>query len=188
MKNVSRVMACLAAPFLAPSAFAFSELDLAVSTEVIAVDYRLRDEVRGSLWGVGAMFNDSASASLLSATFNVVGEATQTEDVNTGLGVKAVVHDTFRTAASLGIGGSVQYRPQELSGFGLEGQLYYAPEILSVNSEQYYEFVARVTYDVHPQARVFVGYTAVNVRYDRLDQDREVKIEDRPNLGFTLTF
>ncbi len=187
MKNISRVMACLTTSLLAPSALAYSELDLAVSTEVIAVDYRLRDEERGSLWGLGAMYNDSESASLLSATFNVVGDATQTNDVHTGLGVKAVVHNTVRTAASLGLGGSVQYRPAEFSGFGLEGQLYYAPNILSANSEQYYEFVARITYDIHPQARVFVGYTAVNVRYDR-EEVREVTIEDRPNLGFTLTF
>lgn len=183
-------LAFLSASAAAPHAFAESELDLAVSSDVVAMDYRNRDEERGSQWGVGAMYNDPLSASLVSASFNVVGEADASGAVYTGLGLKLAVHDTFQTAASLALGGSLQYEPEEFMGLGLEGQIYYAPDILNTNdAEQFYELVARITYAIHPQAKVFVGWTDVNIEYDDSPfEDEEVEFEQNANLGFTLIF
>lgn len=171
----------------AAPAFAESELELGVSTEAVTVDYRLLDEVRGTAWGVGGLYNDDDSAWLVSGTFNVVGRATQTHDVHTGLGVKAVVHDAFETAGALGLGGFVQYQPVVLQGFGVQGQLYYAPSVLSLDSERYLDLFARVTYDVHPQAQVFVGWSQVTVKYDDQVVD-EVDLKQGFDLGFTLSF
>lgn len=189
MNKTTLGLMLMAAPALAPSAHAVSELDLSVSSEVVAMEYRLRDEVRGSRWGVGAMYNDDNKAALASATFNVVGQADATGETFTGLGLKAVVHDTdLQTAASLALGGSVQYQPAELNGFGVQGQLYYAPEILNTNdAEAYHELMARVTYLVHPQARVFAGWTNATVKYDDPIVN-EVRVERAVNLGFTLIF
>lgn len=189
MNKATLGLMLVAAPALASNAHAASELDLSVSSEVVALEYRLLDDIRGSRWGVGAMYNADNKAALASATFNVVGQADATREAFTGLGLKAVVHDTeFQTAASLALGGSVQYQPAEFNGFGLQGQLYYAPEILNTNdADEYYEIVARVTYLVHPQARVFVGWTNATVKYDD-PLVREVRIEQALNLGFTLLF
>lgn len=188
MNNKTALVALLSASALVPNAFAESELDMAVSADALAIDYAYRDEERGSLWGVGAMYNDPLNASLISATFNVVGEANASGAIYTGLGLKGVLHETFQTAASLALGGSIQYQPEDLMGLGLEGQLYYAPEILNTNdAEEFYELIARVTYAVHPQAKVFVGWTSVNVEYDDA-LIPEVEIEDNFNVGFTLVF
>lgn len=187
MKAAKCCLAVLATPFLSGQVLAASELDLSISADSVATDYRLRDELRGTEWGVGALYNDDASAWLVSGTFNVVGEATQTDSLQTGLGVKAVVHDALETAGALAIGGSVQYQPQEFQGFGVEGQLYYAPSVLSVESERFFDVFARLTYEVHPQARVFVGWSRISVKYDD-PVVPEVDLEDGFDLGFTLSF
>lgn len=168
-------------------AFAESELELAVSADAVTVDYRQLDQVRGTSWGVGGLYNDDGSAWLVSGTFNVVGHATQASEVHTGLGFKAVAHDAFETAGALGVGGFVQYQPVTLQGFGVEGQLYYAPNVLSLDSERYFDLFARITYDVHPQARVFVGWSQVSVKYENPVVD-EVDLKQGFDLGFTLSF
>lgn len=188
MNKTASILAFLAAPMLAPAAHATSELDLAVSADAVGLEYSYRNDDRGSQWGLGAMYNDDVNATLLSAAFNVVGQASANGDVYTGLGFKAVVHETFQTAASVALGGFVQYQPANLHGVGLEAQLYYAPEILNSNdADRFYEALARVTYAVHPQAKVFVGWTNIAVEYDGTSVD-EVDIEQAVNLGFTLVF
>lgn len=189
MNKATSVLALLTAPVLAPGAYAASELDLSVSSDVVALEYSVRDGQRGSQWGVGAMYNDDLSASLVSATFNVVGEAVATGEIHTGLGLKGVAHDTdLQSAISIALGGSVEYQPQEFHGLGLEGQLYYAPEILNTNdAEAFYEIVARVTYLVHPQAKLFLGWTNATVEYDH-PLVNKVEIEKAVNVGFTLIF
>lgn len=188
MKKTTTLFALLGSQLLVPSAFAFSELDLSLSSDVIAMNYRLLDEQRGSQWGVGAMYNEPLDSTAVSATFNVVGEAIATREAYTGIGLKAIVHDTFQTAGSLALGGTVHYQPKDFAGFGFEGQLYFAPEILNSNdAEQYFELIARITYAVHPQAKVFVGWTDVTVDYDNAPV-REVEIENAVNLGFTVSF
>lgn len=188
MNKTASMLAFLAAPLIAPAAHAVSELDLAVSADAVGLEYSFRNDDRGSQWGLGAMYNDDVNATLLSAAFNVVGQASANGEVYTGLGFKAAVHETFQTAASLGLGGFVQYQPVDFYGLGLEAQLYYAPEILNSNdADAFYEARARVTYAIHPQAKVFAGWTNIAVEYDDTQID-EVDIEQAFNLGFSLVF
>ena len=183
-----RLFALLALFVLSNAALASSELDLALSSDVIALDYRAINDDSGSMWGVGAMYNDPLSATLASVSFNVVGQATANGEVHTGLGFKGVVHDTFQTAGSIALGGLVRYQPESLKGFGFSGQLYYAPDILNSNdADQYFEFIARVSYAVHPHAHVFLGWTSVNVKYDD-PIIKEVEIDQSFNVGFSLKF
>lgn len=185
MKKATFVATALA-PLLASNAMAASELEVAISSDMVSADYRMTDESRGSQWGVGALYNEEHDASAVSAVFNVVGDTFALDQVRAGLGVKGIVHDTFQTAASVAVGGFARYEPQFLAGIGVEGEAYYAPEILNTNdADRYYELVARVTYDVHSRAKVFAGYANKTVEYDgRTD----VELNDNLNLGFTLSF
>lgn len=186
MNKTTLISALVLVPWLAPSVYAQSELDLAVSADDVELEYSHRNEELGRQWSAGALYNDAENATMLSAGFSVVGEATANGQVFTGLGVKAAAHETFQTAGSLALGGFVEFQPAELQGLGLEGQLYYAPEVLNTNdADQFYELEARVTYAVHPQAEVFVSWSNVVVGYDHELVD-EVNIEDGFNLGFTL--
>lgn len=188
MKKAAFMLTILTASLMTSNAGAVSELDLSVSTDAIGLEYSHRDDDRGSEWGMGALYNDETSATLLSAAFNVVGEASANGRVYTGLGLKATAHETFQTAASLALGGFVQYQPLDLYGLGAEAHLYYAPEILNSNdAERFYEVRARLTYAVHRQAKIFVGWTNIAVEYDQTPID-DVDIEQAFNLGFTLTY
>lgn len=188
MRKTTLVIA-LTAALVATGAEADSELDVSISSEVFGIDYSVRDGLQGVQWGAGVMYNDDLNASLFSAAFNVTGKAVANQQTYTGLGLKAVVHDTdIETAGSLALGGSAQYQPPELNGFGFEGQVYYAPEVLNTgDADEFYELVARVTYAVLPQGRVFVGWTNATVEYDSLIAS-EVEIEKGFNMGFTLLF
>lgn len=185
----STLFLALAATVSAAGASAESELDLSISSDVVGIEYSIRDGLQGVQWAAGAKYNDDHNATLFSGTFNVTGKAVANEQTYTGLGVKAVIHDTdVDTAGSLALGGSASYQPAQLNGFGLEGQVYYAPEVLNTgDADEFYELVARVTYAVHPQGRVFVGWTNATVEYDDA-LVREVEIENAFNMGFTLLF
>lgn len=188
MKKAISCLVLLLALFPLTNVVAESEVDLAVGSEFLAVDYRIMDVQRGYQWGVGGMYNGDESATLVSATFSVVGDAVESGEITTGLGLKGVVHDTFETAGSLALGGSVRFAPRNFYRLGMEGRAFFAPELLNVRSaQQYLELVARLTYAAHPQANVFVGWSEVNVEYDDMVVD-EVDIRSGFNVGFTLRF
>lgn len=168
--------------------WAGSELSISLSPDVVVLDYGHSSGNKGTRWGFGGLYNDPKRGSAVSASFNVVGTAGTSKALHTGLGFKAVVHDTFQTATSLGLGGSLAYVPASWSGLGLEGQAYYAPSMLNTNdADQYFEFLARLTYNVNQQAKVFVGYNKVRVDYDDAPVDH-VNLDKTFNLGFALRF
>lgn len=188
MTKIQKLLSVAAAQLIAVQANAASELDLALSADMIGINYSALNEQRGSLWGLGAIYNDEASASAMSATFNVVGQTLAASDLQTGLGLKGVVHDTFQTATSLALGGFARYEPPQFGGFGLEGQLYLAPEMLNSNdADQYRELMLRLTYAINPRARVFGGWLDQTVKYDD-PLISEVEINRSLNLGFVLNF
>lgn len=188
MKKSASLLALIASPILAAPAFSSSELDFSLSADVVGIEYRMLDAQRGSQWGLGLVYNDDEGATAVSAHFGVTGEPEGVDDLYTSVGLKAVVLDTFQTSAALALGGSLRYEPDHFQGIGLEGRLFYAPDILTTNdSEQYFELVARVTYAVHEQARIFVGLTDITVSYDDPLVDR-VDVQRGFNLGLTMMF
>ena len=171
---------------LALPVYAESELGVLVSSDVVAFNYG-RNNDNNSQWGMMGLYNDSEHASLIAAHFNVVGDVGDSSEFHTGLGFKAAIYDTFETAASLALGGRVEYSPVNWSGVGLIGQLYYAPNIFSTKDvSKYLDIVLRLTYAVNPQAKVFVGWQNIEVGYDEIDTD--FKIDQSLNVGFSLYF
>lgn len=172
----------------AANCFAVSELNLTLSSDIVALDYAHTNDDRGNQWSFGALYNDDLDSSLAFFGFNVMGESEAVEGFQTGLGLKLVAHDTFQTAGSLALGGKLRYAPDAWSGFGLEGSAYFAPGMLNSNdADQYFDMLARVTYNVNQQARAFVGFQNITVKYDNTFNDK-VKIDNGVNIGFTLTF
>lgn len=168
--------------------YASSRLNLALASEMAAIDYAHTNSQRGSQWGFGALYNDSNNSSLAFVSFNVIGQSSTASGVQTGLGLKAVVHDTFQAASSLALGGKLRYGPAAWSGLGVEGGLYFAPSMLNTNdAEQYFEFLVRLTYSVNQQARVFAGWQSIDVKYkDAIVQ--KVELDHGLNIGFSLSF
>ncbi len=188
MTRIHKLLTIAAFQLAATHAAAVAELDVALSADMIGINYSALNAQRGSLWGVGAIYNDDTSASAVSATFNVVGQTLANSDLQTGLGLKGVVHDTFQTAASLALGGFARYEPPHLGGFGVEGQLYLAPEMLNSNdADQYREVMLRLTYALNPRARLFGGWLDQTVKYDHPLID-EAEINRSLSVGFVLNF
>lgn len=172
---------------LAAGAQASSSLELAVSPDTAWVDYSVRNE-SGGRWSLGAAHNSDLNATMASVAFNVVGDPVGGGEVETALGFKGIVHDTFQTAVSLALGGSIRLEPRDFSGIGFEGGFYYAPSMLNSNdADRYWEGVARVTYAVHSQAQLFVGLQTTTVHYNH-DVVGKVDIMETANVGFRLTF
>ncbi|HEY7772039.1 MAG TPA: hypothetical protein VIC26_02570, partial [Marinagarivorans sp.] len=137
---------------------------------------------------IGGLYNDDINSSLAFVSFNVIGASDAVAGLQTGLGLKAVVHDTFQTASSLALGGKVRYAPDSWSGLGIEGGAYFAPSMLNTNdADQYFEILARLTYSVHKQARVFLGLQNIDIKYDKALVDK-VEMDNGANIGFTLVF
>ncbi|BCD96517.1 YfaZ family outer membrane protein [Marinagarivorans cellulosilyticus] len=188
MLKFRRLATAILSSITSVSSYASSELNLALSSDVVAIDYANTHSERGSQWGFGALYNDPNNASQAFVSFNVIGESQSANGLQTGLGLKLVVHDTFQTAGSLALGGKARYEPEAWSGFGLEGSAYFAPSMLNTNdAKQYFEVLARLTYSVNPQARFFVGLQSINIKYDEAIVSK-VKMNKGANIGFTLTF
>ena len=103
-----------------------------------------------------------------------------------GVGLKGFVYDATETAFALGLGGFLRYQPTVLKGLGVELMYYYAPTILSFNeTERFHEFIARVNYRVHPQARVFFGWTDVGGKYNEYGYQ---SIDETANFGIRLNY
>ena len=163
-----------------------SQLGVSVSSDVVTLNYSHSSD-NNSQWGVMGLYNDPLRASLIAANFNVVGQAGESSELYTGLGFKAAIYDTFETAGSLALGGSIEYSPSEWSGFGVQGQLYYAPSIFSTKDvDKYLDFLIRATYDVNAQAKVFLGWQSIEVGYEGGGSD--IEIDKSFNLGFSLYF
>lgn len=180
---VGIALSCL----LAAGAQASSSLEFAVSPDTIWANYSIRDE-SGGRWSLEAAHNDDLNASMAAIAFNVVGDPVGGGEVETALGLKGLVHDTFQTALSLALGGSMRVEPENLGGIGFEGGFYYAPSMLNTNdADRYWEGVARVTYSVHEQAQLFLGVHNTRVHYDH-ETVNNLDILETVNVGFRLIF
>lgn len=188
MLKLHHMLIGMALPVLSCTCLASSELNMALSSDLAAADYAHASSTQVSQWGFGALYNDAARSSLVFLSFNVIGESSAVSGLHTGLGLKLVFHDTFQSAGSLALGGKVRFSPAAWSGFGVEGGVYFAPSMLNTNdAEQYFELMARLTYSVNQQARVFLGWQNIDVDYDDVAVD-DVEIDRGLNVGFSLSF
>lgn len=165
--------------------FAGGSVDIAVSDTSARIEHDATRIDTGAHLTVGGLINETRSSYLVSAGFNVVDQAQTSNEFIAGVGIKAFIFNTEETAFASGLGGFLRYQPDNLNGFGVETQLYYAPSILSFNgSEQMYELILRASYKVHNQARVFLGWTDVAAQFE----DTFIPVERSVNLGFRLNY
>lgn len=188
MLKLPALIVALTLPLAATHAYAASELNLAVSGDMASLDYSYGKDDVGGHWGAGGLYSDETHSVLAFVSFTAVGETAAVSGLQTGLGVKLVTHDTFQTAVSLALGGTARFAPEAWSGVGVEGGVYFAPGMLNTHdADQYFEAHARLSYSLHEQARVFVGYQNITIKYDD-DLVDKVKLDGGINIGFTLVF
>ena len=107
--------------------------------------------------------------------------------ISVGVGLKAVSGKAKNNDASaLALGGLVRYSPFADSRFGIIGQFYLSPNIVTFgDADRYLETTARFEYEIIPQASVYLGYRKVKFG---LEQRGDVTLEEGGHLGVRITF
>lgn len=165
-------------------------LDLALSSDSARISYDA--PFRAANFGLnrfeaGFLFTDrdDAVASLGLRVSDEAGSGSPGLEVGLGLKAYAAAADNNGSLA-LGVGGELHYMPPAMNrvGFGLFG--YYAPDIVAfIDSDHFYEWGARLEYQVLPEAAVYLGYRKVEVGLKDLG---DFNIESGGHLGVRYGF
>lgn len=107
--------------------------------------------------------------------------------VTVGIGIKAVAARTNASNVSaIAIGGQLGVKPFADPRFNLVGQVYVSPNILTYGgARRYIETIARLEYEIIPQALVYIGYRSTS--FD-LNLKPDTKLDDGLHVGIRLTF
>ena len=133
----------------------------------------LYTDSNNTMGSVGVMVNDSYG---------------YTTDVTFGVGVKAVVASVgSEDAAALTIGGQMRLTPFSDKAFGLIGQIYFAPAIVTFgDAERYTEIGIRAEYEFMPQTAAYVGYR--NIEFDAKAAGRDFTVDESVHVGVRVAF
>jgi hypothetical protein len=84
--------------------------------------------------------------------------------VSVGAGIKGVTAKANdHSVAAIALGGLVRYSPFSDHRFGIIGQLYFSPHIVTFgDADRYTETGARLEYEIIPQAAAYLGYRKIN--------------------------
>ncbi len=172
----------------AVGAFAGGEIDFALSNTSIRVEHDAVLVGTGAHFSTGFLYNEDNESWAVTAGFNAVDATMANQEMIGGVGFKALMMSTDASDFSVGagVGGFLRWQPNFMNGLGLEGQAYFAPNILSFGKlTSAYEAVARVTYKVLPQARVFIGYHEVTGNYENRS---DVSVDSTFHIGFRMAY
>lgn len=194
VKHALAVTLCAVA---STAAFAGGAIDFALSNESVRIEHDAALVGSGAHFTVGGVYNESRQSMAITAGFNAVDATMANKEMVGGVGFKAIgLHNPVATfSVGLGVGGFLRWQPDFMNGLGVEGQGYFAPSILSFGDlVSTYEGVARITYKILPQARVFFGYHYIGGDYTESAMAKE-GIQSGDNivdgtfhLGFRMTY
>lgn len=173
---------------LAGTSFAGGEIDFALSNTSVRVEHDAVLRQTGAHISVGGLYSESTQNWALTGGFNAVDATMSNKEVIGGVGFRGFLMSTEISELSLGIGvgGFLRWQPDFMNGLGLEGQGYFSPSILSFGDlTSGYEAVARLTYKVLPQARVFLGFHEITANYD---VQSNVKVDSTMHIGFRMSY
>ena len=107
--------------------------------------------------------------------------------VSVGVGIKGLMAKAMgNDATALALGGLVRYAPFSDSRFGIIGQLYFSPNIVTFgDADRYTETGVRFEYEIIPQAAVYLGYRRVNFG---LKASSDVILDEGINVGVRIMF
>lgn len=168
------------------AATAGGSLDFSLSNDSVRLEHEAVRAGTGAHITTGAVYSEESEAYAISAGFNAVDATMANKEMIGGIGFKAFAFDARELGFAVGVGGFLRWQPDFMNGLGTEAQLYYAPDILSFNDTTgFQEVIARVTYKVLPQARVFVGWHDIAGYYA---EGGISKVDNTFNLGFRMNY
>lgn len=194
MKMLRRAAAAL---LLGPLAFAAraETLDLNLNSDAVAVSLdgplsRLFSGTSGD-YQVGGLFSDSEDVDFTSAYAGALltGDAGAPEaNVTAGLGLRGQFTDVEAdSGGGIAVGGQVDVRFPGFERIGVQGQIWYQPEVLSFGEiEEQFEWGVSVDYQVLRNASLYIGYRDVEVESE--SSGGSFTADDGLHFGLGLTF
>ncbi|MCH8551048.1 MAG: YfaZ family protein [Natronospirillum sp.] len=186
LKSMTRVaLAALALGWSVP-ALAGGSVDIALTNESIRGEHGAVRAGTAAYLTVGGWYH-LENGQMGHVGFHAIDPNNTRPELVAGLGGKGFLFKTpgFDTSAAVGLGGFVRYQPDNFQGFGGELAAYYSPPVLAFSSlEQFYDLQARLSYEVLPQGRVFVGYSHLQADYD----DADVELDSSFTIGFRVRY
>ena len=181
--------------------FALSLLTASTTALADSVDINLRDN-SAQLQYIASMGHDTLGKAEMHAGIlyddkkNLLGElgimvkddvGRNAPGLSVGVGIKAVAGKAQDNSASaLALGGMVHYAPMPDRRFGMVGQFYFSPNIVTFgNADRYIETGARFEYEIIPQASVYLGYRKV---YFGLESNSDATLDEGVMLGVRISF
>lgn len=187
-----RPLACAASIALAivntPASAGALDINLGDNTAQLQYSSAMgRDSLGKSEFHVGFLFTDQddllGDVGIL--VKNEVGSGLP--GVTVGLGVKglmATVDDS--DALALALGGQVRFSPPSASRFGIAGQFYFAPNIVTFgDADRFIETGLRLEYEVLPQAVAYLGYRKIKFG---LETGPDAVLDEGAHVGVKITF
>ncbi len=181
----SVVLTALALTWAAP-ALAGGSVDVALTNESIRGEHGAVRSGTAAYLTVGGWYH-LENGQMGSVGFHAIDPQNTRPELVAGLGGKAFLFKTpgFETSAAVGLGGFARYQPANFNGFGGEIQAYFAPPVLAFSSlDQFVDLQARVSYEVLPQGRVFVGYSHIQADYD----EAVAELDSSFTIGFRVRY
>lgn len=165
-------------------------LDLSLSNESIRLEHEAVRAGTGIHLTTGFLYSEREEAYAFSAGFNAVDATLANRELVGGFGFKGFVFDA-QAVSDLGIavavGGFLRWQPDFMNGLGTEVNLYYAPSILSFrDATAFQEIIARATYKILPQARLFAGWHDVSAYYG--GSTSRTIMDTTFHLGFRINY
>jgi hypothetical protein len=176
---------------------------LIASTSILAdtVDINLRDN-SFQLQYIAPMGRDTLGSSELHAGFlytnnhdrygdfglQVKGSVGNRDSgLTAGVGLKGLLASVNgNSAAALALGGQVRYSIPVVTRLGVVGQVYFSPNIVTYrDAERFAEAIARVEYEVIPQAVAYLGYRRISVS---LVNKPDAVLDTGFHVGVRMTF
>jgi hypothetical protein len=109
-----------------------------------------------------------------------------------GVGIKGLVakvrgdNTVNSNVSALALGGLVRYSPPTTPRFGIVGEVYLSPNIVTFgDADRYVETWARMEYEVIPQSAVYLGYRRMAFSLKSLPY---TVLDEGVNLGVRISF
>ncbi|MDO8413151.1 MAG: YfaZ family outer membrane protein [Gallionellaceae bacterium] len=177
---------------------------LTASTQVLAdaVDINLSNDVAQfqylapmgqvgqgkSEFHMGFLYNDSNNI-LGDMGLLVKNNAGNADILSGGIGGKVVVaRITSNNAAALALGGKLRYAPFADKRWGIIGQVYFAPDIVTFgDADRYIQTGVGIEYEIMPQAAAYVGYRNIKVGM-KATLAPDARLDEGAHIGVRIAF
>ena len=184
-----RIPAGFLAAFLLCNFAAADELDLSFNSDAVRLAY-VRDLTNPDLQADFGFLTESDKGEVIHASLYLTGMASDgANPLEAAVGGRTAFVDgdgPNQEGIPLALGGFVKYTFADANRFSLRADLWYAPDVLTLNDlEKYEDFSIRLAYNILREADIYVGARYVRGEFDN---GTDVIFDNGAHIGVNIRF